>query len=271
MVKLFEQDIRTNDRQSSKGNQLKWKNNGIWYKSDYTGYEGLAEYVISHLLQKSTLGMEEYVLYDLEEIHYKEVRYNGVKSEDFLKEEWQIVTLERLFEQFFYESLYQSVFRIADHRKRLIFLVHQVERMTGLKDFGQYMNKLFTMDAFFLNEDRHTHNIAVLMNRQGQFAYCPIFDNGAGLLSDTTMDYPMQGELYSLIDSVKAKTISSSFDEQLDISEDLYGYHLKFYFTKKDVEEILTSAVTYPQEVRNRVRDVLCERMRKYPYLFANE
>ena len=26
--------------QSSKGNQLKWENAGIWYKADYTGYEG---------------------------------------------------------------------------------------------------------------------------------------------------------------------------------------------------------------------------------------
>ena len=50
MIELFEQNIRTNDRQSSKGNQLKWENEGIWYKADYTGYEGLAEYMISHLL-----------------------------------------------------------------------------------------------------------------------------------------------------------------------------------------------------------------------------
>ena len=27
MIELFEQDIKTNDRQSSKGNQLKWENN----------------------------------------------------------------------------------------------------------------------------------------------------------------------------------------------------------------------------------------------------
>ena len=40
MVELFEQDERQNNRQSSKGNQLKWENNGIWYKADYTGYEG---------------------------------------------------------------------------------------------------------------------------------------------------------------------------------------------------------------------------------------
>lgn len=41
MIELFEQDIKTDDRQSSKGNQLKWRNEDIWYKADYTGYEGL--------------------------------------------------------------------------------------------------------------------------------------------------------------------------------------------------------------------------------------
>ena len=46
----FEQNIRTNDRQSSKGNQLKWENEGIWYKADYTGYEGLVEYMISFMV-----------------------------------------------------------------------------------------------------------------------------------------------------------------------------------------------------------------------------
>lgn len=61
MVELFEQNERQNDRQSSKGNQLKWKNDGIWYKADYTGYEGLAEYMISHLLQRSSLRPNEFV------------------------------------------------------------------------------------------------------------------------------------------------------------------------------------------------------------------
>ena len=40
MIELFEQQLQQMDRHSSKGNQLKWENNGIWYKADYTGYEG---------------------------------------------------------------------------------------------------------------------------------------------------------------------------------------------------------------------------------------
>ena len=60
MVELFDQNIRTQDRQSSKGNQLKWKSEGIWYKADYTGYEGLVEYMVSHLLKKSSLAENEF-------------------------------------------------------------------------------------------------------------------------------------------------------------------------------------------------------------------
>ncbi len=269
MVELFEQDIRENDRQSSKGNQLKWENQGKWYKADYTGYEGLAEYMISHLLQQSTLAGEEFVLYDIEEIKYKEQIYVGVKSNDFLKEGWQLITLERLFKNFFGESLYKSIFAIAEHENRLQFLIHQVERITGLTNFGVYLNKLFTIDAFFLNEDRHTHNIAVLMNGSGEFAYCPIFDNGAALLADTKMDYPLQEDVYTLMKQVQSKTICSDFDEQLDISEAISSKNLKFHFTKSDVRKLLENVIGYSEEEKKRVETIIYMQMTKYQYLFA--
>lgn len=268
MVELFEQDERQNNRQSSKGNQLKWNNNGIWYKADYTGYEGLAEYMISHLLLKSSLRQDEFVLYEPEQIRYKDAVYSGVKSNDFLEKDWQLITLERLFMTFFGQSLYQSIFKISDPEKRLIFLVEQVERVTNLSDFGVYMNKLFTMDAFFLNEDRHTHNIAILMNKDGRFSYSPIFDNGAGLLADTSLDYPLRKDVYLQMKEVRAKTISADFDEQLDLSEKLYGNHLKFHFHAKDVSDLLDGISIYSQEEKDRVRDILLSQMKKYAYLF---
>lgn len=268
VVELFEQDVRKNDRQSSKGNQLKWENHGIWYKADYTGYEGLAEYMISHLLQKSTLLQEEYVLYDLEQMKYKSNTYIGVKSENFLREGWQLITLERLFNSFFGESLYKSIYKIGDYENRLRFLVTQFERITGLKNFGGYLNKLLTIDAFFLNEDRHTHNLAVLMNENGKFAYCPIFDNGAGLLADTTMDYSLQEDVYDLMKEVRAKTICSDFDEQLDVSEQLYGVNLRFSFTKKDVKMLLENVTEYSAQEKERVETIIFSQMKKYEYLF---
>lgn len=269
MVELFEQDIRTNDRQSSKGNQLKWKNESVWYKADYTGYEGLTEYMISYLLGKSTLVDGEYVVYDIEQIKYKDIIYMGVKSKDFLKNGWQIITLERLFQNFFGQSLYGAVYKIEDRAKRLSFLVEQVERITGLEGFGKYMNKLFTIDALFLNEDRHTHNIAVLMDGEGNFTYCPIFDNGAGLLADTKQDYPLNGDIYEQIEQVKAKTICREFDEQLIVSQDLYGVNLKFRFTKKDVRDLLQEVIGYSEKEKKRVEKIIYLQMQKYPYLFA--
>lgn len=48
---------------TSKGNQLKWKCDGYWYKADHMGYEGLAETIVSALLAKSTVKYS-FVAYD---------------------------------------------------------------------------------------------------------------------------------------------------------------------------------------------------------------
>ena len=268
MVELFEQNIRTNTRQSSKGNQLKWENEGIWYKADYTGYEGLAEYVISHLLKYTNLNEDEYVLYEPEQIKYKRQIYNGVRSRAFIDEDWQIITLERLFKNVYNESLTSVLWHMSDVKERLEFLVNAIKNITGLNNWGEYICRLFTIDAFFLNEDRHMHNIAVLMNGKGDYKYCPVFDNGAGLLSDTTMDYPMEQDIYQMISEVKSKSVSQNFDEQLDVAENLYGQNLQFLFTKKNVSDIVNNADTYPPEERKRVELIIYSQMNKYKYLF---
>ena len=268
MVELFEQNIRTNTRQSSKGNQLKWENESIWYKADYTGYEGLAEYVISHLLKLTNLNEGEYVLYEPEQIKYKRQIYNGVRSRAFIDEDWQIITLERLFKNVYNESLTSVLWHMSDVKERLEFLVNAIKNITGLNNWGEYICRLFTIDAFFLNEDRHMHNIAVLMNGKGEYKYCPVFDNGAGLLSDTTMDYPMEQDIYQMISEVKSKSVSQDFDEQLDVAENLYGQNLQFLFTKKNVSDIVNNADIYTPEERKRVELIIYSQMNKYKYLF---
>lgn len=269
MVELFEQHIRTNDRLSSKGNQLKWKNNNIWYKADYMGYEGLAEYIVSSLLEFSTLKNEEYVHYDTELMKYNYVTYTGCRSCNFLPSGWSLITLERLFKNRYNQSLYRSIYTIQEYENRIKFIVDQTIRITGLRDFGRYMCKLLTLDAFFLNEDRHMHNVAVLMDETGTFHYCPIFDNGACLLSDTSMDYPMGKDILALIENSAAKTFCSDFDEQLEIAERLYGQQVKFKFTMKDVEELLRKENCYSEEVKKRVYEIIAAQYRKYQYLVS--
>ena len=268
MVELFEDNVKTFDRHSSKGNQLKWEKDGIWYKADYTGYEGLAEYVISQLLNKSTLEKNEFVLYETEQIKYKRVIFNGAKSANFLRDDWQIVTLQRLYKTKYNRNFMEDVWHIPETVDRLKYVVEQVEKLTKLKNFGIYMSKLLTIDAFFLNEDRHMHNIAVLMNGEGEVELCPFFDQGAGLMSDTTLDYPIGEDPIIMMEEVKAKTICQSFEDTLDAAEQLYGYNLKFSFNKNDVSKIIKDAEIYSAEEKRRVEKIIFQQMRRYQYLF---
>ena len=140
--------------------------------------------------------------------------------------------------------------------------------MTGLKEFGSYLSRLLTIDALFLNEDRHMHNIAVLYDETGGYHYCPVFDNGRALLSDTTADYPMEEDIIELIPQVKAKTLSSDFVEQLDAVEGLYGQKLSFSYDEKIISELLEKEEYYPNKIKVRVREILLQQRRTYSYLF---
>ena len=270
MIELEKQDLRSFARQSSKGNQLKWERDGIWYKADYAGYEGFSEYVVSKLLACSSLCEEEYVSYDTEIIRFGEQTLNGCKSENFLGEDEQLITLERLYFQKTGRSLYRDVFALTDLTDRLRFLVDKVTSITGLSGFGTYIGKLLTIDAVFLNEDRHFHNIALKMGRNGRFTLCPVFDHGAALLSDTTLDYPL-GEadaIYEQIACVHAKTVSQDFREQLETGEQLFGSTMQFYFENHDLEKIVFEEPYYPEQIKDRVYRILLEQKRKYQYLW---
>ena len=268
MIRLDDTYMKNSPMQSSKGNQFKWERNGIWYKADYTGYEGLAEYMVSGLLSYSNLKNMEFIQYQTEEIGYKKALYRGCKSLNFLPDGWQLITLERLFKNLYGQSLYQSLYRIEEVEERARFLVEQVELMTGLKEFGPYLSRLLTIDALFLNEDRHMHNIAVLYDDAGRYHYCPVFDNGSALLSDTTADYPMGEDIISLIPQVKAKTLSSDFMEQLDVAEDLYGQNLYFTYDEGIINELLAKEEYYPDDIKVRIKEVLLRQRRTYSYLF---
>lgn len=106
------------------------------------------------------------------------------------------------------------------------------------------------------------------MNSKGQFRLCPIFDNGAALLADTRLDYPLSGDWQMQMERVQAKTVSTDFDRQLNAAESLYGRQLWFTFGRKEVEAVLSEASVYGMPERQRVEDLLRCQMRKYAYLF---
>ncbi|MCU6773166.1 hypothetical protein OCV70_00675 [Blautia acetigignens] len=255
---------------TSKGDQRKWEIDGIWYKADYMGYESLAEVLVSRLLKKSSLKYA-FVTYDLTKIEYNNSSINACVSQDFRKEGQVLIPLEKLFRQYTGESLAVKLAEFADVRERIRYLVEQVENITGIKSFGEYITEMIEIDAFFLNEDRHTNNIAVLYDEENeQYFVSPFFDQGLCLLADTRQDYPMELSIEQCMDKIEAKPFSSEFDTQLEAAEELFGTQLEFHFTIQDIHrELEELADFYPEDIRQRVELLMRQQMRKYSYLIT--
>ena len=125
------------------------------------------------------------------------------------------------------------------------------------------------LDAFFLNEDRHTNNIAVLYDTEKDcYELSPIFDQGLSLLADISYDFSLEQPLEDCTKRVEAKPFDSSFVQQVDAAEELYGIRIHFHFGAKEVQkELQTLNEGYSEEIIMRVERLLREQMRRYAYL----
>ena len=83
---LAEADRVNPNRNSSKGNQLKWFQGKLWYKADYLGYEALSEFVVSELLDKTNV--QNFVKYRLVRIQYHQQEFIGVLRNQMRKYEY---------------------------------------------------------------------------------------------------------------------------------------------------------------------------------------
>ena len=268
MIELTKADLIDSKRKSSKGNQFKWYKNGYWYKVDQNGYEGLSEYVVSKLLEKSNLKKDEFVSYDIETIKYDGKIYMGCKSKDFLEKGQRLITLQRLYQSRFEDDLADVIDSIRDAKTKCEKFIQIVTELTGINDFDRFLLKTLTIDALFLNEDRHFHNIAFI-EEDGKLYNCPIFDNGATLLSDTRIDYPLDENVLEMIPKVKSKTITKDFEEQLTALEINCISDIEFYYTDKDILELLNSIEEYDEQIKNRVIRILISQRQKYSGYFS--
>lgn len=248
---------------SSKGDQPKWHVQNHWYKADFMGYESLAEIVISRLLIKSNVA--QHVIYEPVSICNNNHTLRGCKSLNFKKSNEMLIPYERLHRAYTGQSLASVIAKFDDVEKRIVYTVQFIKNITKIPNIDIYLTMLLEIDAFFLNEDRHTNNLAVLRNEKTlQYRLCPVFDNGLALCSDL-YDYPEHDDIYTLLKRVNAKPFDKDFDIQVDAAESLYKPQLKFYFDKHDVHAILDDLTeVYPAALLNRVEQILYEQMRKY-------
>ena len=246
---------------SSKGNQEKWREGERWYKLDQFGYEGLAETVISNLLEHSTIETEtpfRFVRYRMERMNVHGRDRNGCSSENFLRSGESIITLSHLFKRQGL-PLKDALTRLPSDKKRIEWLAEETKSLTGIDQFPQYLTLLFEVDALFLNDDRHLNNIAVL-EKNGRFDYCPVFDNGAGLLSNV-QTAPMDIDPKALIRSAKARPFNTTFNRQVIHARNLFGPQLRIpRFTEEDIRRELEEPLSYyAQRDRGIISDRVCQ------------
>ncbi len=266
-IDMTKYDLIKTKATSSKGNQMKWLLDNIWYKQDHMGYEGLCEVVASTLLTKSDV--ENFVKYEPAKIKYKLTEKSGCYSCNFKGSDEIIVTLEHLYKKYRGTSLSSDLAKISDVKERIQYTVEFVEEITKIKNAGAYFACLLQLDAFFLNEDRHTNNIAFIFNEKTEtYSFAPYFDFGLSLLADTN-DYPLNADIFDCMKYIKAKPFSEDFDEQADAAAQLYGNSVIFKFTSQDIDNVLSNLNEYYEsETLNRVKELLMQQKRKYSYLF---
>lgn len=251
---------------SSKGNQEKWfdKDTNKWYKLDQFGYEALSETYISQLLEHSNIEKETpftFVRYQMERLNVHKRERTGCSSDNFLKDGQSIITLSHLLGRTVGSSLKDTLIKMSSDKKRIEYIIDATKDYTGLDDFGKYLCVLFEIDALFLNDDRHLNNIAVL-EKGGKFDYCPIFDNGAGLLSDTRTS-PFDISPKAIISLLKAKPFNMNFTRQRNTVEALYGKQLKVAKATKNeiIGELKPLLEYYPERDRGFIADRVTECM----------
>ena len=247
---------------SSKGNQEKWLDDGKWYKLDQFGYEALAETFTSRLLEYSNIEKDTpfcFTRYNMEKLHVHGRERTGCSSDNFLKDGESIITISHLFKQHLGGSLVEMLGRLSSDKKRMMYIAEATADITGLRQFPQYLTLLFEIDALVLNDDRHLNNIAVIA-KDGGFDYCPIFDQGAGLLSNM-MYSPMHIIPKTLIASIKARPFNTTFNRQIKAMQNLYGKQLDIpQFTRKELYDMVEPLLPY-YALRDQalIADRVCE------------
>ena len=252
---------------TSKGDQPKWQLDGKWYKADHMGYEALAEVVVSQLLKQSNV--PDFVEYRPVLIQYQGKEIPGCVSKNFRRKDEMLVSFERLHRTYKGRGLAAALGGINEPQGRIRYTIDFIEQTTGLTGVGKYLTLLLELDSFFLNEDRHTNNLAIIRNEKTkEFRLCPIFDNGLALLSDLN-DYPLDKDVYDSIRCVRAKPFDLDFNMQVEAAEELYGMQLNLSFSRKEVsKELKFVTELYGEKIYCRVEQVLFEQMRKYQVYF---
>lgn len=224
---------------SSEGTQTKFFMDGKWFKQDLNGYEGEVECLVSCLLDCSNI--DNYVQYEECMINGK----RGCVSDNFLKENEMFITFERLHQMYTGRHMIDEVMVLGDTEERINYVKDFVFKHTGL-DISNYLSNVFAVDALVLNYDRHFNNLGVIYDSEkDSYREAPIFDNGAGLLSNISR-FPAFQSIEENTSHIAGQPICANLDLQayyagIKLKIDYDAFETKYfpYFENSRAVEVL--------------------------------
>lgn len=246
---------------SSKGNQLKFYNKGLWVKLDNPRCcEGLAEEFVS-LFEQCIIDFPS-VPYKSEKFEYRDEIYTGCYSYNMYGDSSvSFISLRKLFRM---NNIPLNIF-IKDEKveNNIISVVDTVQSLTGV-DISQYLFKLLLLDALIINEDRHYMNLGVVTNGT-QYGLAKCFDNGASLFC-TNWTYKQRKTLEENISfaSSVARPFSKFFDKQVSACINLGAKPLVLNKVMLDSLMINYNNALYSDEMNFRIKAVLSNRLDYY-------
>lgn len=239
---------------SSPGAQPKYYDSleKAWYKRNYTGYEGKAEHLSSLVLSCSNV--KDYVYYEECKINGKA----GCVSNNFLKENEAFISFQRLYEMFEGQELQEKMAILSGPEERITYVKNFIKETTNL-DCSEYLSNTLALDYLIMNPDRHFNNLGVIVNHDtDSYRMAPIFDNGAGLLSDFNK-FP----IYEDLEVNKENVCGLPFSSSLGLQAKTAGINLKIDYEK--LNGLLD------KEPDSRAKEILKDRLKELEYLFYNE
>lgn len=248
---------------SSKGNQRKFYNNGIWIKlNNDKCSEGLAEDFVSKLC--ACIYDFHYVQYESSQFEYRDEVYNGCYSRNmYNRQDIIFVSFRNLLKQC---GIQQNIFfrdeSVEVNIKNVLELVYS---RLGL-NLLDYFRRLLMLDCLIINEDRHIMNIGVCYCKSdGKYYDAPCFDNGSSLFC-TNWTYKKRKTLEENIDFARsvARPFSKFYDKNLQALLNLGCNPLRL--NRQGVENLLSTYYNslYSDELNIRVKQVLVNRLNYY-------
>lgn len=184
----------------TKGTQVKYKKDNIYYKLDENGREGFVEFLVSEILNCSDLDKNLFVKYSVCKVNDR----MACCSKSFLNANEEFFTMNAIYKILTGNSdLADYLASLSEAKARLQYLCETIANFGFNKDeFYLYLNRLLQLDYLIENTDRHPHNFGLIINNvTGSCRIAPIFDNGRAL--------------HTVDETYCSCTISGSFGDQI--------------------------------------------------------